>query len=87
MRLSIEIVRYFRILGWQIEVLLDVITESTPDVLSSSTEYALALQRLLQRSASVLETARRHVGKAPKLQKRNYGNRVISKPFRVGDSW
>lgn len=68
---------------WEIEVLLDLITESSPDTVSSSTEYKLALKK---RSASALEAARRHVGKAPELQKRNYDNQVISKPFRVGDS-
>lgn len=70
-------------LGREIEVPLDVITESTPDTPPLSTEYALALQ---QRLSGAHEVARRHLGKAAERQKRNYDKRVSSKPFRVGDS-
>ena len=70
-------------LGREIEVPLDVMTEPTPDTLPFATEYALALQ---QRLASAHEVARRHLGKAAERQKRNYDKRVSSKPFRVGDS-
>ena len=70
-------------LGREIEVPLDVMTEPTPDTPPLATEYALALQ---QRLASAHEVARRHLGKAAERQKRNYDKRVSSKPFRVGDS-
>ena len=70
-------------LGREIEVPLDVITESTPDSPPLTTEYALALQ---QRLAGAHEVARRHLGRAAERQKRNYDKRVSSKPFRVGDS-
>ena len=70
-------------LGREIEVPLDVITESTPDTPPLITEYALALQRRL---ASAHEAARRHLGKAAERQKRNYDKSASSKPFRVGDS-
>lgn len=70
-------------LGREIEVPLDVVTESTPDTPPLSTEYALALQLRL---SGAHEVARRHLGKAAERQKRNYDKRVSSKPFRVGDS-
>ena len=70
-------------LGREIEVPLDVITELAPDTLPLTTEYAVALQ---QRLASAHEAARRHLGKATERQKRNYDNRVSNKPYRVGDS-
>lgn len=70
-------------LGREIEVPLDVMTEPTPDTPPLATEYALALQ---QRLAGAHEVARRHLGKAAERQKRNYDKRVSSKPFRVGDS-
>ena len=70
-------------LGREIEVPLDVVTESTSDMPPLSTEYALALQ---QRLAGAHEVARRHLGRAAERQKRNYDKRVSSKPFRVGDS-
>lgn len=70
-------------LGREIEVPLDVMTEPTPDTPPLATEYALALQ---QRLAGAHEVARRHLGKAAEWQKRNYNKRVSSKPFRVGDS-
>ena len=70
-------------LGREIEVPLDVMTEPTPDTPPLATEYALALQ---QRLAGAHEVARRHLGKAAERQKRNYDERVSSKPFRVGDS-
>ena len=70
-------------LGREIEVPLDVITESSPDAPPLTSEYAVALQ---QRLASAHEVARRHLGKAAERQKRNYDKRVSSKPFRVGDS-
>ena len=70
-------------LGREIEVPLDVVTESTSDMPPLSTEYALALQ---QRLADAHEVARRHLGRAAERQKRNYDKRVSSKPFRAGDS-
>ena len=70
-------------LGREIEVPLDVSTESAPHTLPSTTDYALALQ---QRLANVHEVARRHLGKAAEHQKRNYDKQVSSKAFRVGDS-
>ena len=56
-------------LGREIEVPLDVITELTPDSPPLTTEYALALQ---QRLAGAHEVARRHLGRAAERQKRNY---------------
>ena len=47
-------------LGREIEVPLDVITESSPDAPSLTTEYAVALQL---RIASAHEVAHRHLGK------------------------
>jgi len=70
-------------LGREIEVPLDVVTEPAPDTPPLATEYALALQ---QRLAGAHEVARRHLGKAAERQKRNYDKRVSSKPFRLGDS-
>ena len=70
-------------LGREIEVPLDVITEPPPDSPPLTTEYALALQ---QRLLGAHEFARRHLGKAAERQKRNYDKRASSKPFRVGDS-
>ena len=70
-------------LGREIEVPLDVITEPPVDSPPLTTEYALSLQ---QRLAGVHETARRHLRKAAERQKRNYDKRVSSKPFRIGDS-
>ena len=70
-------------LGREIEVPLDVITEPPPDSPPLTTEYALALQ---QRLLGAHELARRHLGKAAERQKRNYDKRASSKPFQVGDS-
>lgn len=56
-------------LGREIEVPLDVVTEPAPDTPPLATEYALALQ---QRLAGAHEVARRHLGKAAERQKRNY---------------
>ena len=69
--------------GRQVEVPLDVVTEPTPDVEPLETEYAQALQEGL---ASPHEVVRRHLGLAAERQKRNYDKRVSSKPFKVGDS-
>ena len=70
-------------LGREIEVPLDVITEPPVDSPPLTTEYALALQ---QRLSGAHETARRHLSKAAGRQKRNYDKRVSSKPFRIGDN-
>ena len=70
-------------LGREIEVPLDVITEPPPDSPPLTTEYALALQ---QRLLSAHEFTRRQLGKAAERQKRNDDKRASSKPFRVGDS-
>ena len=52
-------------LGREIEVPLDVITASTPDVEPPSTKYSLALQ---QRLASAHQAARRPLAKAAERQ-------------------
>ena len=70
-------------LGREIEVPLDVITEPAPDSPPLTTEYALAFQ---QRLLGAHELERRHLGKAAERQKRNYDKRASSKPFQVGDS-
>ena len=70
-------------LGREVEVPFDVITEPPPDSPPLTTEYALALQ---QRLLGAHELARRHLGKAAERQKRNYDKHASSKPFRVGDS-
>ena len=56
-------------LGREIEVPLDVITEPAPDSPPLTTEYALAFQ---QRLLGAHELERRHLGKAAERQKRNY---------------
>ena len=70
-------------LGREIEVPLDVITEPPPDSPPLTTEYALALQ---QRLLGADEFARRHLGKAAERQGRNYDKQAFSKLFLVGDS-
>ena len=55
-------------LGREIEVNLDVITEPPPDSPLLTTEYALALQ---QRLLGAHELARRQLGKAAERHKRN----------------
>ena len=61
-------------LGREIEVPLDLMTEPTPETPTLATEYALALQ---QRLASAHEVARRHLGKAAERHKRNYDKATV----------
>ena len=55
------------VLGRQIEVPLDVITEVAPDTPPLVTEYSLALH---QRLAGAPVVARRHLGKAAERAKK-----------------
>ena len=70
-------------LGRELEVPLDVITELSPDSPILKTDYAQALQ---QRLTSAHELARNHLKKAGQRQKRNYDKRLAGNPFKVGDS-
>ena len=65
-------------LGREIEVPLDVISEATPDSPSLTTENALALQQPL---LGAHDFTRRHLGEAAERQKRNYDKRASSKSF------
>lgn len=69
------------ILGREIKVPLDVITESAPDTLPLTTNYAFALQ---QRLVDAHEVARQHLGKAVKCQKTNYDKHVSSSHTVLG---
>ena len=70
-------------LGRELEVPLDAITEALPDALSLKMDYAQAVQKRL---ASAPDLARRHLNKAAIRQKRNYDKRLAGRPFTVGDS-
>ena len=70
-------------LGREVEVPLDVITETSPDAPPLKTDYAQAVQKRL---ASAHDLARRHLNKAAIRQKRNYDKRLSGRPFAVGDS-
>ena len=70
-------------LGRQVEVPLDVVTEATPDAEPLTTEYAQALQ---QRLASAHEAARRQLGRAAERQKRNYDKLVSSSNKNVNST-
>ena len=69
-------------LGRELEVPLDVMTEAPPDVPPLTTYYAQAVQKRL---ASTHDLARRHLNKAAIRQKRNYDKRLAGRPFTVGD--
>lgn len=70
-------------LGRELEVPLDVITEAPPDAPLLKTDYAQAVQKRL---ASAHDLARRHLNKAAIRQKRNYDKRLAGRPFTIGDS-
>ena len=70
-------------LGRELEVPLDVITERPPDASPLKTDYAQAVQKRL---ASAHDLARRHLNKAAVRQKRNYDKRLSGRPFVIGDS-
>ena len=70
-------------LGRELEVPLDVITELPPDAPRSSSAYVEALQKRL---ASAHEAARTMLKKSAVRQKMNYDKRLSSNPYQVGDS-
>ena len=70
-------------LGRELEVPLDVITERSPDALALKGDYALAVQ---ERMARTYDLARRHLNKVAVRQKRNYDKRLSGRPFVIGDS-
>ncbi|KAL9957276.1 hypothetical protein ACROYT_G038892 [Oculina patagonica] len=70
-------------LGRELEVPLDAITEAPPDASPLKMDYAQAVQKRL---ASVHDLARRHLNKAAMHQKRNYDKRLAGRPFSTGDS-
>ena len=69
-------------LGRELEVPLDVMTEAPFDAPPLKTDYAQAVQKRL---ASAHDLARRHLNKAAIRQKRNYDKRLAGRPFTVGD--
>ena len=70
-------------LGREVEVPLDVMTETPPDAPPLKSDYAQAVQKRL---ASAHDLARRHLNKAAIRQKRNYDKRLAGRSFTVGDS-
>ena len=70
-------------LGRELEVPLDVITEAPPDASPLKIDYAQAVQKRL---ASAHDLARRPLNKAAMRQKRNYDKRLAGRPFSTGDS-
>ncbi|KAL9985073.1 hypothetical protein ACROYT_G007434 [Oculina patagonica] len=70
-------------LGRELEVPLDAITEAPPDASPLKMDYAQAVQKRL---ASAHDLARRHLNKAAMHQKRNYDKRLAGRPFSTGDS-
>ena len=70
-------------LGRELEVPLDAISEAPPDAPPPKTDYAQAVQKRL---ASAHELARRHLSKAAMRQKRSYDKRLAGRPFVIGDS-
>ena len=71
------------ILGRELELSLDAITEAPPDAPPLKTDYAQAVQKRL---ASAHNLARRHLSKAAMRQKRSYDKRLAGRPFVIGDS-
>ena len=67
-------------LGRELEVPLDVITERPLDASPLKTVYAQAVQKRL---ASAHDLARRHLNKAAIRQKRNYDKRLSGRPFVI----
>ena len=72
-----------QLLGRDLKVPLDVITERQLDASSLRTDYAQVVQ---QRLASAHDLARRHLNKAAVRQKRNYDERLSGRSFVIGDS-
>ena len=70
-------------LGRQVKVPLDVITEAPPDMPPMETPFAQALQRKLADSHELVWC---HLAEAAVRQKRNYDKRLAGKPFQQGDS-
>ena len=70
-------------LGRELEVPLDALTEAPPNAQPLKTDYAQAVQKRL---ASAHDLARRHLNKAAIRQRRNYDKRLAGRPFTVGDS-
>ena len=60
-------------LGREIEVPLDIMTESTPDRPTTSVEYVEALQKRL---SSAFEDARLHLKESGVCQKQNYDKKL-----------
>ena len=69
-------------LGREMEVPLDVMTETPPDAPPLKTDYVQAVQKRL---ASAHDLARRHLNKAAIRQKRNYDKQLAGWSFTVGD--
>ena len=72
-----------QLLGRDLKVPLDVITERQSDASPLRTDYAQVVQKRL---ASAHDLARRHLNKAAVRQKRNYDERLSGRPFVIGDS-
>ena len=70
-------------LGREVEVPLDVLTEPPPDLPPLQTDYANALK---QKMAGAHEAARYHLSKAAVRQKRNYDKTSQRQTFCRGDS-
>ena len=70
-------------LGRELQVPLNVITERPPDASSLQTDYAQAVQK---RSASAHDLARRHLNEAAVQQNRNYDKRLAGRSFVIDDS-
>ena len=70
-------------LGRELEVPLDAITEAPPDAPPLKTDYAQAVQKRL---VSAHDLTRRHLSKAAMRQKRSYDKRLAGRPFVIGDS-
>ena len=68
-------------LGREIEVPLDVITEPAPDIPPLASEYGLALH---QRLAGAAVVARTHLRKTSERQKRSYDKRVPNNHSGLG---
>jgi len=70
-------------LGREVEVPLDVITQPPPDAPLTPVEYVEALQKRLTQA---YEDTRLHLKQAAVRQKRNYDKKLAWKPLQPGDS-
>ena len=70
-------------LGRELQVPLDVITERPPDASPLKTDYAQAVQK---RSAGAHDLPRRYLNKAAVRQKRNYNKRLAGRSFVIDGS-